>query len=348
MIKKLFVKGRLVHWDENIKVRLGTGRSETIANETKMNIATNINKRWMLFCIFCDIWIWINRVPDIGVGWAHVPICLGWRQPKIALTTNKADLCWMLYMWIFCIELRSITSASHQFERHSHQRLLWTTFHGQQASRRSRSSVSFSSGHLPQRSSLPVHRFSTTGLLHHTTHTRIAQRSGSWSVVGRDLETRSPTTTISRPTRRRKCLSWLTYLIIGESKQLFPKAISVFFGPFLGKESYNLVCASDKLISIPPNGVGGISAFDKLRVPNSLSAGVLVSGDEMEDDILCIPNILRSLDFDLCCLASEWGERRFRRLICCHLAITIWLWELLSCYVMSVPLKDNSSRPNER
>lgn len=73
--------------------------------------------------------------------------------------------------------LHGPTSASHQWVRCLHQRLLWTTFHGQLASHHSHSSVSFSCVHPPQRSSLQAHKSSTTGLIHHTTHTRIVLRS---------------------------------------------------------------------------------------------------------------------------------------------------------------------------
>jgi hypothetical protein len=96
----------------------------------------------------------------------------------------------------------------------------------------------------------------------------------------------------------------------------------MFFGPFVCQESHNLIRAFHELISIPPNRVGGVSAFDNLRIPTQRSAEVLIARGKMSN-ILCIPSILRSLDLDPRCLERKRGEWGLRGGITCHFAINL-------------------------
>lgn len=80
--------------------------------------------------------------------------------------------------------------------------------------------------------------------------------------------------------------NWLTYLVLRESKQFFPQAIAILFGPFLGQESDDLICASNELISVSPNRVRGISSLYNLWVPKNFLIEGHLANDERGTDFV--------------------------------------------------------------
>lgn len=65
---------------------------------------------------------------------------------------------------------------------------------------------------------------------------------------------------LNLPTLREK--RHVTHLIVGKSKQLLPQTISILNGPFLSQELDNLIMSFQEGISVPPNGVGGVTILD--------------------------------------------------------------------------------------
>jgi len=59
----------------------------------------------------------------------------------------------------------------------------------------------------------------------------------------------------------------MTHLILRECEQFLPKSISILNGPFFSQERLNLIPASEKSVSIPPDRIWSVSHFDYWRIP---------------------------------------------------------------------------------